>query len=187
MTRELTRREKILLLIFTLSLMALGYFKLFYEPLKAQITELQTNRQTEETQIAALQPRVLQIRNMEAVIADAKASGDAKAVPPYNNERHVIRELNDILAETRQYSLSFGGLSQGDYIISRPVQMSFTTGTYAEARQTIDRLTNSALINQISDVSISRNGVVRLLDGVEDEDAVYYSTNLLITFYEMMR
>lgn len=47
MNRELTKREKTLLLVLVVLVLVLGYCKLFLEPIDRQITSLRTNTDIE--------------------------------------------------------------------------------------------------------------------------------------------
>ena len=49
MNRELTKREKTLLLILVLLVLALGYFKLILEPINDQITTYRASTDIEQT------------------------------------------------------------------------------------------------------------------------------------------
>lgn len=51
MNRELTKREKTLLLILVVLVLVLGYCKLFLEPIDRQITSFRTNTDIEQAEL----------------------------------------------------------------------------------------------------------------------------------------
>ena len=158
MNRELTLREKVLLLILIVLVMVLGYFKLLYEPVSDRIA-----RCREDT---AQEP-----------LADIRAAGGSKAIPRFNNSEALLRELRGLLAGTGEYSLDFGdGTTQQGYIVLRPVSMTYRTSTYEQSRAIIDRLSASDNINRISDLSIRRD---------ERSGGQGYQTVLTVTYFEV--
>ena len=157
MNRELTLREKVLLLILIVLVMVLGYFKLLYEPVSDRIA-----RCREDT---------------EQALADIRAAGGSKAIPRFNNSEALLRELRSLLTGTGEYSLDFGdGTTQQGYIVLRPVSMTYRTGTYEQSRAIIDRLSASDNINRISDLSIRRD---------ERSGGQGYQTMLTVTYFEV--
>ena len=51
MNRELTKREKTLLLVLVVLVLVLGYCKLFLEPIDRQITSFRTNTDIEQAEL----------------------------------------------------------------------------------------------------------------------------------------
>ena len=164
MNRELTLREKVLLLILIVLVMVLGYFKLLYEPVSDRIA-----RCREDT---------AQMEKMEQALADIRAAGGSKAIPHFNNSEALLRELRGLLAGTGEYSLDFGdGTTQQGYIVLRPVSMTYRTSTYEQSRAIIDRLSASDNINRISDLSIRRDE--------RSGGGQGYQTVLTVTYFEV--
>ena len=178
MRRELSTREKAMLLVLAVLVIALGYFKLIYEPVNGQIAQYQSQTEQEQTENAALAGRLAQMRKMERAVEELKAADGGKAIPRYDNSGKLLRELYRILADTNEYSLDFSVRTTVDgYIVLRPVNLSFQTDTYAQARAIIDALSGSENLNQISDLNI------RYGSGQSSEKVV---TDLVITYFEVM-
>ena len=116
---------------------------------------------------------------MQQKLAKIKASGaipDAE-IPDYDNIEKVMLQLNGILAHAQEYSLSFGEITDAaDGILSRPVELSFTAGSYTSAREIINQLYQCPYRCAVSDISeqaetnLSSDGTVQV--------------DLTITFYE---
>ena len=73
MNRELTKREKTLLLILVVLVLVLGYCKLFLEPIDRQITSFRTNTDIEQAELDTDRVRLAQLEQMQQAIAAIKA------------------------------------------------------------------------------------------------------------------
>ena len=69
MNREFTKREKVLLLIFAVLLIAVGYYKLLLEPINSQIESYRSLTQEEQMQMETAQLQAVRMKQMEAEIA----------------------------------------------------------------------------------------------------------------------
>ena len=183
MDREFTPREKGMLLVLAVLLLALGYMKLFYAPVQQAVTENQ-QRQTElQDQALIEQTRALKMQVMEKELEELKASNavpDAQ-VPDYNNAKRVMVELNAILARAREYSLSFDDVSldEDSGLVRRPVELTFKTADYAAAREIINDLYHCRYRCSIQDVTISADE-----DGTDITAAPGAVTQLTAVFLE---
>ena len=177
MNRELTLREKVLLLILIVLVMVLGYFRLLYEPVSDRIARCREDTAQEQLALEQNAVRLAQMEKMEQALADIRAAGGSKAIPRFNNSEALLRELRGLLAGTGEYSLDFGdGTTQQGYIVLRPVSMTYRTSTYEQSRAIIDRLSASDNINRISDLSIRRD---------ERSGGQGYQTVLTVTYFEV--
>ena len=75
MNRELTKREKILLLIFAILIIVLGYYKIILEPIDDQISNYEGMQLQEETEVDTKTTQAVKMSVMEKEIEKAKASG----------------------------------------------------------------------------------------------------------------
>ena len=64
MNRELTKREKTLLLVLVVLVLVLGYCKLFLEPIDRQITSFRTNTDIEQAELDTDRVRLAQLEQM---------------------------------------------------------------------------------------------------------------------------
>ena len=96
-----------------------------------------------------------------------------------NNSGKLMIELHEIMSDTLDYSLDCSaGTVQQDYIMLRPIVMTFRTSTYAQARQIVDRLCSSENISQISDMNMNTY--------TEGRNSGTVETTLVITYFEIM-
>lgn len=166
MNRELTKREKTLLLILVVLVLVLGYCKLFLEPIDRQITSFRTNTDIEQAEL----------EQMQQAIAAIKASGQERALPQYDNDQALMTELDKLMAATLQYEVDCTeGTTQEGYLVLRPVTLTYQTASYAQSRQIIDALSSSANVNFLSNVDVQY-----------DADKAQYKTVLHLIFFELM-
>ena len=169
MNRELTKREKTLLLILVVLVLVLGYCKLFLEPIDRQITSFRTNTDIEQAELDTDRVRLAQLEQMQQAIAAIKASGQERALPQYDNDQALMTELDKLMAATLQYEVDCTeGTTQEGYLVLQ-------TASYAQSRQIIDALSSSANVNFLSNVDVQY-----------DADKAQYKTVLHLIFFELM-
>ena len=64
-------------------------------------------------------------------------------------------ELHTILADTRDYSLSFGTVDASQSIVRREISVSFTSDSYNAAKAVLRRLHGSLYRCMLNDITIS--------------------------------
>lgn len=186
-TRKFTRREKVLLVIMAIVMVAGAYFWFVQMPLSAQMLEIQTAQADAESELIVLQAKARRQNEMEAELEKLKSSTIYAETPKYDNLQAVITTLNSIMAETNDYSLNFQPVVQAEdgNIIRREISMKFTSGTYDQARRVITRLHDGAFRCQISDLSISAIAPADAGQGyVATLDKNSVDVSLTITYFE---
>lgn len=176
MNYEFSKREKTLLVILCVLLICIGYFKLVLEPINAQIDAYRADALTEQAEIDRNAVLLGKIRTMQKALEEIRAKGECRPIPDYDNSGALMLELHSTLARAREYSLEFGAVTQNDYIISRPVTMSFRTDDYRSARSILTALHDSDSVNRLSDLRI---------ETVREGEADSVSVFLTITYYEI--
>ena len=178
MNRELTKREKVLLLIFAVLLIAVGYYKLLLEPINNQIESYRSLTQEEQMQMDTAQLQSVRMQQMEAEIAQAKAAGIERTIPDYDNSAVLLPQLYQIMDSTIEYAMDFDEITFEGNIAARPVQIEFETANYQKARRVIDKLCTTGYAMQIEDMTIQEARTT-------DKRSVH--TYLSITFFEAVR
>ncbi len=178
MNRELTKREKVLLLIFAILLIAVGYYKLLLEPINNQIESYRSLTQEEQMQMETAQLQAVRMKQMEAEIAQAKAAGIERTIPDYDNSAVLLPQLYQIMDSTIEYAMDFDEITFEGNIAARPVQIEFETANYQKARRVIDKLCTTGYAMQIEDMTIQEARTT-------DKRSVH--TYLSITFFEAVR
>ncbi len=192
MNRAFTTREKVLLVILAVLIIGIGYFKLLLEPINTSIENYRNITASEQDEILVNTALLQKKKQMETELEELFASGDPTPIPVYDNSGNLLVELHRILDKSLDYSLNFSGVSTMDveYLVRRPVSLTFQTPTYAQARAIINELHDSDNVNCISDLSMQINNgnldyTNEIIHWDEDDDSDYYITvSLVITYYE---
>ena len=175
MNRAFTQREKVLLLVLAVLIIVIGYVKLILQPINEEIESYEGLTMEEQTAFSANQIKAARMNLMEKEIEKAKAKGVRREVPAYDNSSNLLPGLYQIMESSVDYSLDFGELVYDGNVVQRPVEMTFQTRTYKQARVIIDKLYKSGYAMQISDVNISTKKAT---------DTQLVSTSMSVTYFE---
>ncbi|HNW05290.1 MAG TPA: hypothetical protein PKI76_07935 [Oscillospiraceae bacterium] len=180
MKRAFTGREKVLLAVFILLLVFVGYFKLILEPINARVAQYQIDAATEQDIMVAQADTLADKKRMEKELEEIRASKDFKEIPEYDNIRNVIKEMDAILqSNSADYSLYFKELVETDSVVRRAIVMDYKTETYQKARTIVNSLHGCKYPNQISDLSYT------YLDDESGNQGQTVEVDLTVTFYEL--
>lgn len=192
MNRPFTTREKVLMVILVLLIIAIGYFKLLLEPINQNIENYQNMTADEQDQILINTTLIQKKRQMEAELEAIFAEGEPTPIPVYDNSVEILNELHSILDGSTEYTLSFSNTAPMDvsYLVMRPVNLSFHAASYAAARRILNQLHDSANVNCISDLTVQFDSGDRttneILLALRNDDAEDYpiTVTVTITYYE---
>lgn len=154
--REFSPREKALLVILAVLLLAVCYMKLVYQPVTEGIIRYQEETAAYDGMITEQSARMLMLERLEGEADELMNS--AKEIPQGDHLTALMAELDGILSAANSYTLAFGEPEELDYLRLRPVTITVFTGSYAEARAILDKL-DAGSVGQIYDVSF--DNVVR--------------------------
>ena len=177
MNRELTKREKILLLIFAILIIVLGYYKIILEPINDQITNYEGMQLQEETEVDTKTTQAMKMAVMEKEIEKAKASGIEREVPTYDNSKVLLPKLYEIMDASTDYSMTFQDIVTEGNVVYRGIDITFQTRNYTQARKIIDEIIDMGYALEISDITMQET----------NEDSSSMSTYMNVTFYEAIR
>lgn len=177
MKRSLTAREWILLGLLGVVALVSGYVMLFYMPMTARRDAAREETELCRLQAEAAQARLEEKRRMERELEELFAGeGEPVRLADYDNLQPVMLELNTVLSETEDYSLSFGTVDTSRTIVRRSISLSFTSGSYEAARATLRQLCGSAYRCLLDSVDLSIGG----------ENGGSVSVNGVLLFFEYL-
>ena len=134
-----------------------GYVMLFYLPTTQRMEILSEQIAQGEELAAQLETKLAEQRRMEQTLEQMEGTEDAPIrMPAYDNLQMVMAELNDILSDCLEYSVSFQGEQSEDGIFRRQVQIPFTCADYEGARAILQRLHDSPIRCMMEDLQLSR-------------------------------
>ncbi len=179
MNRELTKREKILLLIFAIMIILLGYYKIILEPIDDQISNYEGMQLQEETEVDTKTTQAVKMSVMEKEIEKAKASGIKRDVPDYDNSAVLLPKLYEIMDSATDYSMTFQDVVTEGNVVSRGIDITFQTRSYTQARKIIDKIYDMGYALEISDITMQSTSSTGNTSSM--------STYINVTFYEAIR
>ena len=157
LTYTFSRREKALILVFVIILLALVWYLFVFQRTAAQITEMDSQINTVQTETTIASAQVSKMHVMQKAIEESKARGaKATPVPAYDNMSPLMTELNAIMGTTSNYTLSFDELdttTSAGYVL-RGVRADFSCASFAEAERVIVALADGAYPCSIDSVNV---------------------------------
>ena len=177
LSRDFTQREKILLAILGVMLVLVFYYYAVDMPLRNQEDALEAQKANLEIEVQTAEAKVLEYQQMEQTLKNL--GSDATKMESYNNRTNEINFLNDLLASTSAYSISFSPVTVDGNQVRREFSLAYTSSSYVEAMDILEKLSGCKYRCLISDVSCAPVSSNTALTG-----AVNVTANA--TFYETL-
>ena len=156
MRRQLTTREWMLLALLGVILLVSGYMLLFYIPQTTERDRCIGETEACRTEIEAARLRLEEKRRMERELEALFAQEEPPlGLAPYDNVQAVMFELNTILSQTQEYSLSFGTVDTEQSIVRRSISLNFTCGSYEDAKAVLQQLHDSDYRCMLDNIAVS--------------------------------
>ena len=174
MSRDFTRTEKILLVLLAVILIGLVYYRFVYVYVNDSVNSSNVEAEGLKADISMAEAQLTHLKTLQSEMDDMEEEGLLSYMPSYNNSKNEIAFLNDVLARTEKYSISFADVTRAGDQIRRGFTLQYVTTTYTEAEEILKRLCNSRDRCLVSDVKcdITEAGVT--------------TVNAAATFYETM-
>ncbi len=180
-TREFSTREKALLVVLGLIIIAALYYLLIYQPVTESINRAENNDASLETQLVSLDTKVFQIKRMQQSIEEYANNGHIVSImPSYNAGKQELVFLNSTLAASKDYYVGFTNITRERNQIRREFSLRFTVDSYSDAEDILNVLEHSDLRCLISDFTVKP---VEQDKTVEDGEV---EASCVATFYETM-
>lgn len=187
LSKQFTRREKVLMVILAVLLLAAGYFWLVHQPVETALASIAQQQANADDLIMVLEIKSKRLDEMRAELETIRSDPGTVEIPTYDNLQKVMIFLNKTLAATTDYDLSFQQvvMPEAGNIIRRTIDMTFQCPSYTAARAVATQLHASPYRCQLGDLSIlpaaNENGVSRSDDLTQGA----VSVSLSITFFEL--
>ena len=164
MSRDFTTAEKVLLVGLALILVGLAYYYFVDTPVRNAIASSEAEVSTLQGELATAQKRLSYLEDIQKNIDDLQNRGDLGWMGSYNNSNVEVKFLNDVLANTKRYSINFANVLRNGDQIRRNFTLQFSTQNYAEAQEILTQLLegeNRCLVGDMS-CTINTDGSVNL-------------------------
>lgn len=195
MTNKTSSRDKIMMGILALVVVAALWYLLFLTPTKAKIEELGVNKENYVKEDDEVKAKVDELKGwtvdlgiideadrnkdnkiIKKKLKDAKQFDDFKKIADYDNFEALSAEINTILGSTTEsFSLSFEKPSREENCWRRDINISFKAGGRDQAKEIIKALNEMENGCFISDITFA------ISQGTEGESA---NVNCKVSIFE---
>ena len=111
LSKQFTRREKVLLIILALLLLFAVYFLAVHRPVTEALDRIRTESETISSDLVVLEAKHQRMEQMQKELDEILAQPNVAEIPTYDNLQQVMDFLNTVLRSASEYSLSFQNLS----------------------------------------------------------------------------
>ncbi len=181
MTKEFSGRDRFLLVILGVVILALLYYLWVDVPVRNGAKEAKSNIEALETQKTALEAQLVKINSWRTEAEQNERLGRPDSfMPSYNASKEELDFLNTTLADTRDYYIGFTQITREGDQIRRSFALDFSAVDYNAAVEVLSALENSHIRCLIGDLSVyTADDVDSLMSGP-------VTVNATATFYETM-
>ncbi|WP_139651325.1 hypothetical protein [Raoultibacter phocaeensis] len=170
LSRSFSTREKALILTLVVVLLVAAYYFLVVRNVAETRAANATAIEDVQTQIEVQKILAQGREKMQHELDELGTLANLPEVAVYDNLRNELDELNGILRFTTSYDLKFSTPELDGTTIRRPVNITFSVPTYAEALGIVDRLQNGAyrcdVTNFSFDATMTADGTVTNVNAV---------------------
>jgi len=178
LSRNFTTREKVLLLILAVILLAELYFLLVHQRVEREFEEARTRTELATVSYDIEQVKAEKKQEMLKKIQAAAKDESVRPLPDYDNSTNVVAYLNGVMAAAEEYNLVFGAVDLSDYAAMRPISMSFSCLGYSAVKNIVGQLENGPYYCEVTGMSMSAQS------GISDTTGEIVSVQMTAVFYE---
>ena len=173
MSRDFTRIEKALIIVLVLALVGLVYYQFVDKSVRASIAASEADAEEYRIELEGVNQEIARLQGIQSELDALKADENLTWMGSYNNSEEELKFLNDILANTLQYSISFANVTRSGDQIRRSFSLQYVAVSYMEAQEIVTKLIegkNRCLVGDMRCV-INSNGTVTMT-----QSATFYET-----------
>lgn len=178
MSRDFTVREKILLLVLVILILAAGYYLAVDQPVRTSIQEAKYQQEELNIELQLLKTKAAKYMKMQNELNAVGSLGEVGVMGSYNNAKAELNELNQILADAISYDISFEDVTREGNLIRRGFHLTFTTESYEKAAYMLRSLCTGEWRCLVSDVRFVSDG-----DHLQEGNV---NVGVTASFYETM-
>ena len=156
--KSFSTKDVLMVAVLLIILIAVVYYMAFLKPLQAEVASLETKSAELDTEVAMAAARVGALQSKQEEVAEILALPESQQteIAPYDNKNTVMNRLNEILASSENYKLSFSDPQTDDNgIVRRVVTLSFTAASYSKAKTILKSLANWNYRSQIGNLTVA--------------------------------
>jgi hypothetical protein len=172
MSREFTTTEKVLLVVLSLALLGLLYYRFVFVTTSDMMAELEGEKADVQAELDVAKTKLQKLQKIKKELGGIDIK-DYPKMESYNNSKKETAFLNKVLSKASDYSISFSDITRNGDQIRRSFALQFVTKNYKAAVSTVDDLTNGKYRCLVDDInySLGDNG-----DSNVDLTATFFET-----------
>ncbi len=178
LSRDFTKKEKALIVILCILIIALCYYKFVYVNTNDAIKSAQSEQYNLQDEQVIATAKLAKLQKMQDEIDELKKDGSISIMPSYNASREEVSFLDDVLKGTTDYDIVFTTVTRSGNQIRRNLTISFKTDTYDKAVSVVEKLYGSDIRLLIGDINWK-------VDSSKTKGS-QVSVSLAATFFETM-
>lgn len=186
LTREFTFREKLLLVVLMAMLFGFGYYYFIDQPVRNEIARCEAEKANLQIELDQVNAKLHILQTMREELENIEKSGDESVMKSYNASKEEIKLLNDVLARTDQYAITFANVTRDGDQIRRNFTLTFAAADFATMAEILGDLNESYLRCKVSDIQCSRRFRYDYFTQTSSYLDEPYMVNITATFYETM-
>ena len=174
LSRDFSLAERILLLLLSVVLVGLVYYRFVDQPVRTAISSSHSERDSLQMELDTVTAQVNELTRMQNELDYLKSQGTTNWMASYNNSKAELALLNDALRAANSFAVSFSDVTRDGNQIRRNFSLQFTANDYATMKQIFSDLTDGPFRCLIGDISCAMGGGADL------------NVSATATFYETM-
>ena len=180
LSRDFTPKEKIMLLVLGLLLIALCYYRFLWVPTSEALVAARDRAETLQTDLTMTRIKEAKLKKMQDELDSLGKLELTSRMGSYNNAKAELSLLNGVLEAADTYSVSFASVTRDGDQIRRNFTLKFTADDFPQVKQIIQHLTESEYRCLLGDVRYA----VETRQGSKDYGKV--TVEAAATFFETM-
>ncbi len=181
LTYTFSTREKIMLAVLAFVAIVIAWYQLVFVNIQNEIASLDSQIAAAQDEATINQSRTASLTQMRQTVQSYIDQGIAPiTLPTFDNTQNLMAYLHGVLGATQEYSISFDqpAVSEDDGTVHRSGNISYTTGSYAEARAIAQNISRGPYPCEINALGITDNSAKSQGSNATTK------TNLQVTFFE---
>lgn len=174
---EFTKGQKLMLVIVSLFLMAVIWYRVIYCSVGERMLAADTAALEEELMLE--QVRAAKIQTMKQEIEENRSERNV-LIPSYDNLKGEMEELNQVLESASNFTLHISEPKADGMIVQRRIAVTFEADDHDTAVGILEKIAHGYYANRIDDVDISGKSE----EGAADIKHGAVAVTFQVTYYE---
>ena len=161
MTKNFSKKEKLLFAVLAIGVLILLYYRLFYVNISEATASARSDAAELQTELDFAEARATRIENMKSEMQGYKTTGAVSRMGSYNSSKQETAFLHTVLDSVSDYNIAFDAVTRDGNQIRRGFTLQFSVPDYKTAEAILYEMTHGEYRCMIGDMNCSsHNGAV---------------------------